>query len=246
MPFEFTVMTYNVHSCIGMDGKVSPLRIADVIAQADPDIIALQELDVGLARTVRTDQAHLIAQKLEMQFHFHPSLRIESGEYGNATLSRFPMHLVQGGELPTFPHHRRFERRGALWAEVRISERKLQVINAHLGLHRQERSMQTDFLLGPQWLGHPECKPPVILCGDLNTLPWSSAPRRFRQTFVDAHLALGKGRFRGTWPSFFPVARIDYVFVSPEVRVIDVRVLRTPTARIASDHLPLVARLQIR
>ncbi len=66
------VMTYNVHSCVGMDGRLSTSRIARIIAQCRPDIVALQELDVGRGRTGGIDQAHAIAQELEMEFHFHP------------------------------------------------------------------------------------------------------------------------------------------------------------------------------
>ena len=66
------VMTYNVHSCIGMDGRLSTSRIARIIAQCRPDVVALQELDVGRGRTGGIDQAHAIAQELEMEFHFFP------------------------------------------------------------------------------------------------------------------------------------------------------------------------------
>jgi endonuclease/exonuclease/phosphatase family metal-dependent hydrolase len=87
MGCEFSVMTYNVQSCIGRDGKALPSRVSDVIAHASPDIIALQELDVGLTRTGLTDQAQIVAEQLKMNFHFHPSLQIEKGLYGNAILS---------------------------------------------------------------------------------------------------------------------------------------------------------------
>src|SRR5262249_42075187 len=66
------LMSYNVHGCIGMDGRVSMERIAQVIARFDPDIIALQELDVGRPRSGKVNQAQVIARKLEMKFHFHP------------------------------------------------------------------------------------------------------------------------------------------------------------------------------
>ena len=96
-------MTYNVHSCIGMDGKLSPERIARVITRYAPEIIALQELDVGTARSGCVDQARLIASYLEMAMQFHAPLHIEEERYGNAILSYFPMRLVKAGLLPGLP-----------------------------------------------------------------------------------------------------------------------------------------------
>ena len=100
---SFRVMTYNVHACVGMDGKLSPRRIARVIAQSGADIVALQELDVGRSRTNHDDQAHEIARYLEMEFEFHPAWQLEEEKYGDAILSRFPLQLVKAGELP-FAH----------------------------------------------------------------------------------------------------------------------------------------------
>ncbi len=114
MSQKIRIMTYNVHSCIGTDRKTSTERIAEVIFHSGADIVALQEVDNGLARTGLVDQAREIAGTLEMHFHFHPSLHLEEGAYGNALLSRFPLRLVRGGALPTPRGLRRFERRGAL------------------------------------------------------------------------------------------------------------------------------------
>jgi endonuclease/exonuclease/phosphatase family metal-dependent hydrolase len=244
MACEFSIMTYNVHSCIGSDGKASPSRIADVIGQAGPDIVALQELDLGLIRTGLTDQAQVIAEQLKMNFHFHPSLKVEKGLYGNAILSRFPMQLILARGLPIYPHHRRFEKRGALWVEIRIHDSRVQVINTHLALHRRERLLQADLLTGPEWLKHPDCHPPALLCGDINALPWSRVVRRFKESLIDIRNKVPGRGLQGTWPSRFPLLRLDYIFASPDVRVKNIRVLNTPLTRIASDHLPFMARIE--
>jgi endonuclease/exonuclease/phosphatase family metal-dependent hydrolase len=243
---EFSLMTYNVHSCIGRDGEASPSRIADVIAHAGPDIVTLQELDVGLTRTESIDQARAIADRLKMNVRFHPSLEIEKGLYGNAILSRYPMRLMRAGALPIYPHHRRFEKRGALWVEVLIHDKPIQVINTHLALHRTERLLQTDVLLGSEWLKHRDCHPPALLCGDFNALPWSRVVRRFKETLVDVQAAVSAGRLHGTWPGSFPVLRLDYIFATPEITVKRAQVLNTPLTKVASDHLPLLARLGAR
>lgn len=177
MPTPLTVMTYNVHSCIGTDGKVDPIRTAQVIAANRADIVALQELDMGLVRTGLSDQAREIAGHLTMHYHFHPSFGIEKGHYGNAVLSRFPMRIKKAAELPTFPSRRTVERRGALWVEISIEGKKLQMVNTHLGLNRHERLAQAETLLSAEWLNNPACHPPVILCGDLNIISLSKIYR---------------------------------------------------------------------
>ena len=136
------VMTYNVHSCVGMDGKLDVERIARVIARARPDVVALQELDVGRARTGAMDQAHLIARYLEMAFHFHPALHIEEERYGDAILTHLPQRLVKAGPLPGLASRPLLEPRGALWVAIELHGREIQVINTHLGLHPRERMAQ--------------------------------------------------------------------------------------------------------
>ncbi len=242
---RLSIMTYNVHSCIGSDGRASPERIAEIIALYQADIICLQELDSNLLRTGRADQASEIADRLNMDFHFHPSLRVEEkGEYGNAVLTRFPSSVVRAAGLPMFPGRRVQEQRGALWAAVTVNGRKLNVLNTHLGLSARERTAQAEDLLGPGWLGDPACKAPVVLCGDLNTVPLFGVYRRFAAALRDASQAVGWGRGR-TYPSKLPFMRLDHVFSSEDIAVEQVTVPWTRLTRIASDHLPLIARLRL-
>lgn len=241
---KITVMTYNVHSCIGSDGACSPQRVAAVIARKNPDIIALQELDCGRPRTGYVDQAKMIAERLRMDHHFQPTLELEEGLYGNAVMSRYPMRLIKGAELPSLPG-RMLEKRGAIWVEVTLPHYTLQVISTHLGLNRNERLGQADVLLGEEWLGHPDCRPPVILCGDFNALPGYSAHRRIRTTLQDVQMRWGLTFPRRTWPSRYPVLSIDHIFVTPDIFIFNVTVPRCPMTRMASDHLPLVAELLI-
>ena len=107
------LMTYNVHGCVGRDGRLSPQRVAEVIAGAGPDVVALQELDVGRRRSGSRNQAREVADALGMAFHFHPALRVEEENYGDAILSRLPMRLVRAGALPAGPRGGA-EPRGAL------------------------------------------------------------------------------------------------------------------------------------
>jgi endonuclease/exonuclease/phosphatase family metal-dependent hydrolase len=245
MSKSLSVMTYNVHSSIGMDGQISPLRIAQVIEQCDPDVVALQELDSGLTRTSLVDQAHLIAHTLEMSYHFHASIQVEQGGYGNAILSRLPLRLVRAGPLPHEPVHPYFERRGAIWVEVDLAGSPVQILATHFGLNRRERLLQAQAITGAEWLGSADCQHPVILCGDFNALPGSPAYRRLTRRLNDAQRSLRWPLPRGTFPVQLPLMRIDHLFISPDLKVRRVTVPRTPQTRLASDHLPLVVTLEL-
>jgi endonuclease/exonuclease/phosphatase family metal-dependent hydrolase len=239
------VMTYNVHSCINMDGKISPARIAKVIAHYDPDIVALQELDVKRFRTGEIDQAQVIAEELEMECHFSPAFQIEEEQYGNAILSRFPLRLVRAGALPTLTHLPNLEKRGVLWAEITVNGREIQLFNTHLGLRHKERLVQGDALMGPEWLGHPDRCNPTIVCGDFNAQPHSRVCRKIRRSFNDAQILLDDHRPQRTFFGRYPIGRIDHVFVSPEIIVHGVEVPRTALTLVASDHLPLIVEVSV-
>jgi endonuclease/exonuclease/phosphatase family metal-dependent hydrolase len=238
------LMTYNVHSCLGMDGKLSPERIARVIARHTPDVVALQELDVGRARTGGIDQVRRIAECLEMDFHFHPARYIEEERYGDAILSRLPMRLVKAEALPGLPGRPELEARGALWVAIDLNGLEVQIINTHLGLSPKERQVQTRALLGEAWLEHPDCRAPVVLCGDFNTRPSSVSYHRLHQRLPDAQVALDGHRPRSTFFGRFPTARLDHVFVDPSIEVRAVEVPKTELSRLASDHLPLIVELR--
>jgi endonuclease/exonuclease/phosphatase family metal-dependent hydrolase len=239
------VMTYNVHSCVGMDGRLSPERIGRVIAQYRPDVVALQELDVGRTRTGGADQAQLIARYLRMEFHFHPALHVEEERYGDAILTHLPLRVVKAAALPRPRVGRMLEPRGALWVAVELNGTEVQIINTHLGLLQGERRIQADALLGPDWLGHEACRDPAILCGDFNALPSGRVWRKLTGRLRDAHDA-APGNERGrTLFGRYPAARIDYVFVGDDIEVVEAQVAKTELARTASDHLPLIVDIKI-
>jgi endonuclease/exonuclease/phosphatase family metal-dependent hydrolase len=235
-------MTYNVHRCLGTDGVLSPERIAEVIASCRPDIVGLQELDVRRRRTGGIDQVERIARLLRMDYHFHPALRVMDELYGDAILTARPSTLVKAGPLPG---RSRLEPRGALWAEVDAGEAPLQVINTHLGLRGTERRVQIERLLGPDWLGSPACRPPLVLMGDLNAPPGTAGYRRMRGHLADARRTPRVGRPRATFPARLPFWRLDHVFVGPGIEVLAATTFTSPLARIASDHLPVIVDLRI-
>ncbi len=240
------LMTYNAHSCVGTDGHLSHLRIAEVVAACDPDVVALQELDLSRPRSGGIDQAARIADRLEMQFHFHPALRVAEEHYGDALLSKLPLRLVKAGGLPMPPRRiLPMEPRGALWATVPFDGTELQIVTTHLGLLRRERLLQARALLGAEWLAHPECRSPAVLCGDFNSLPGSKVYRELTASLRDAQRIPGRSR-PATFPSRWPVLTLDYVFITGDLEVRAVEVPRTDLTRRASDHLPIVVDLDLR
>jgi endonuclease/exonuclease/phosphatase family metal-dependent hydrolase len=240
------IITYNVHRCLGTDGRLSPQRIAEVIAAYQPDVVALQELDVRRKRSGGIDQAHVIANALGMRLHFHPAIRVLDEEYGDAILSTKPSRLVKAGPLPGMNRRPWLEPRGALWASVDFGRYELQVINTHLGLRRRERRAQVEELLGPQWLGHEMCREPVLLLGDFNTLPRSRSYNLLSRRLSDAHAVARVAQRTGpTFPSWAPILRIDYVFASSTISIGRAETIRTGLARLASDHLPLLVDFEV-
>jgi len=239
------VLTYNVHSCVGLDGKFSPERIARVISRHEPDIVALQELDVFRARTGKVDQPQIIAEQLKMIYHFHPSFQIQEERYGNAVLSRYPMELIRSGRLAGGFQNPKAEQRGAIWSTINIAGTKINFVNTHLGIFPWERGRQIKDLLGSEWIGHPQCVSPVILCGDFNSLPGSRLYRHVNRVLRDAQRKLDNHNPQATWFGHYPIGRIDHVFVSPEIEIVTVKVSRTDLDKISSDHLPLIVDIKL-
>lgn len=239
------ILTYNVHRWVGTDRQVAPSRIADVIASCEPDVVALQEVRVGRARAGAVDQAAGLAAALGMNMHFQPTIRVFGEQFGIAILTRHASRVIRSGRLPTLSSGPSLEKRCALWVAVEVAGRELQIVNAHLSLRARERLHQAEALLGPEWLGHADCCDPAILLGDFNAPPQSRSYRLLASRLRDAQLSNPNGDPQATFHTRAPVLRLDHVFVTPSVEVIAAAPIRSPLARIASDHFPLLADLRV-
>lgn len=239
------ILTYNVHSCIGTDRRHDPARIAALIASCEPDVVALQELDVGRMRTGGVDQAEIIARELKMDMHFHPAFRVMEEEYGDALLSALPSRLRRVGRLPGPTKLYPAEPRGALWATIKVKETDVEIVNTHLGIVAGEQREQVDVLLGPDWLGDPACGPRTLLLGDFNAFPGTRSYRRLAGALTDVQRGVRNHRPRRTFPSRRPLLRIDHIFTRGPLRPVSCKVVDNEEARRASDHLPLVADIEI-
>ncbi len=240
------VMTYNIHSCVGIDGKARPERVARVINHFDPDLVAVQEVDAHRPRSGHHDQSQRIADHLRMEHVFHAMFEEQKERYGIAIFSRRPFTLVKSGFL-TLAAPRLFrETRGAIWVKLEFDDRPpVHFINTHFGLGRDERRIQAEELLGKDWLGSIPENEAVILCGDFNSSPRSVPCRLIRNRLRDAQESLPGHVPQATFSSLKPFIRIDHVFVSRHFEVDRVEIPDTPTALLASDHLPLCVELTL-
>jgi endonuclease/exonuclease/phosphatase family metal-dependent hydrolase len=238
-------MTYNVHRCAGPSGNDSIAEIKSVCRDADADLIALQELDAP--ETDEEEGAHHardLAASLGMQLLFCRTFRRSVGYYGHALLCR---HKLELRKATTFASSQLdAEPRGAIWARATLpSGVTIDIISTHLGVNRNERAMQSEELVGHEWLASERIKGPYLLCGDLNAVPYATTYRRFAAKLRDAQRALPRHRPRATFPSVLPVLRLDHVFVSPELEVRAIDVPWNARSRRASDHLPLIIELEL-
>ncbi|MDY6905636.1 MAG: endonuclease/exonuclease/phosphatase family protein [Thermodesulfobacteriota bacterium] len=244
--FAINVMSYNIHSCINMNGKADPDTIAAVIDRFDADVVALQEVDRHKERTGYTNQAKLLARYLDMDAAFFPVMTQGDEEYGLALLTRYPVIEMKENFLPGGNHRSPVEKRGAMMARIETPDGILCIVNTHLGLGMKERRLQAKALLGHDWLGQVHPSEPVIICGDMNAGGHSSIYRQFSEKFRDVQkTANQRGYPRPTFFSFYPLLRLDHIFVSRHFQTQSVFVPADRATQMASDHLPIYATLSL-
>lgn len=238
------VMTYNIHSCVGTDRRISLMRIAQVLDLYKPDLIALQEVDVGLKRTGMLDQAKELSDYLGYSFEFMPSLEKDGGLYGIAILSRFPMHIIRAEKLSNCTEYGwDREPRCAVWAQITIHKQQINLVNTHLAITSKQRKKQALKLLGSDWLGD-KYSDSMILCGDFNAGATSSIYRMLSSRFQDVQKVSGKPP-TATWRTDLPVGRIDHIFVSNNLNTLHAFVPKTKLTKVASDHFPVISDISL-
>ena len=234
---DVRVATYNIHRCRGMDRRVVPGRIIDVLRSIDADVLALQEV-VG-AGPGGSGQAEEIGAALGMGWIMGPVRQLRKHLFGNVVLSRFPIAHHSQYDLSW----RTCEARGSQRVDLDLGDgRLLHVYNVHLGTAVLERRYQAPRLAA---FVHDHRVPgPKIILGDFNEwlrgLATQTLSAQFKSIDIRAHL-----RRRRTYPGIFPVLHLDHIYYEGAVEVRGVELVRTRRALMASDHLPLVANLSI-
>lgn len=221
--------SYNVHRGIGRDRKFIPERILGVIEEIQPDVIALQEVE---AHDSGGDMLAWLGQKTGYQAIAGTTLKRHDGHYGNGMLSRCPIQSKSICDLSW----RRREPRGAIAADVDCGGRVLRVVATHLGLRPAERREQVERILRLfSWKEDDR----AVLMGDLNEWFLWGRPLRHLHRYFDETPALA------TFPSSHPMLSLDRFWAHPGSILKKLAVHKTPLARLASDHLPLVATLEL-
>lgn len=218
------VATWNIHSGVGVDGRFAPERILRVIDELDADVLALQE--VGTARP-GFDLPAWLGEAAAGELHFRATCQTRHGAFGNALLSRIP--LLSAACVPLDAGAR--EPRNAIDARLEHQGHRLRLIATHLGLARAEQHAQLAQLASLAVATPGEA---LVLLGDFNI--WRASRL--------AHLAAAQ-RAPRTFPSPLPVVALDRILVAPAAACLHLRPHRSRTARVASDHLPLVAEIAL-
>jgi endonuclease/exonuclease/phosphatase family metal-dependent hydrolase len=239
------LLTYNIHKCIGgLDRRYRPERTVEAIGHYAPDVVLLQEVDAGARRSNYDRQVDRLGEALGLRHRIwfpNVSLR-DGGAYGNAILSRFPIHHAHNHDLTVGTR----KRRSVLHARIRVRVphssrvRTVHVFNMHLGLLEADRRRQLVRFLDSHPFVNMHARTPVMVAGDFNDLYGSLGGR----------LLLPAG-FRGmrtpvrTFPAYAPLRALDTVFVRGDLQIRRAMPGRTDVARRASDHLPLVCDLEL-
>lgn len=237
---SLTIATYNIHKCKGIDGRVAPERIVAVLQEIGADLVALQEVLSARDTIGSAAQARYIARALGMHFVSGSNVISDTHEYGNIILSRVPVvnHLNHNISLAAR------EPRGCLQADLAVGDHTLHFFNTHFGLGYAERAYQAQRLLTAEILTRPQISGPRILVGDFNEWFHGRASRLLGQNLHDPSRGLLKLRKR-THPCLLPLFKLDKIYIEPTLTVKRSYVHRSRLARVASDHLPLVAQIEL-
>lgn len=228
---ELRVATYNVHRCIGRDGRQDVARCFRVIEELDADIVALQEVDGNLQSGA--GQALLeLAKESGYSVEHGVTLRRPDADFGNALLSRVRILHAELHDISVS----NAEPRGVISASVVAGGHPLRILVTHFGRRPKERRMQSRriaSLIGTTNTGT------IVLMGDFNEWrPFARSIRLLRDIFGNVHAP-------GSYPTRPALLRLDRIWVRPPEILRQVGSHRSVPARIASDHLPVVARINL-
>lgn len=222
------IATWNMHGGVGIDGRFAPERIARVIGELDADVIALQEYG---SRDIDFDMRAHIETAGSARAFVMPTFQKYGCDFGNVVLSRHTAIEIVCHPLDVGQR----EPRNAIEIVVAIGPARLRVIACHLGLRVYERRHQIARLLE---LAAMSANLPIVLLGDFNV--WR---RGTALCDLDRYFAMSDSP--ATFPSPLPLIALDRIWVSPASACVELRAHKSRTARMASDHLPLVATLDI-
>lgn len=231
------IATYNVHKCVGIDGRESVERIAEVISEFNPDVVGLQEVLSIEGGRPQENQARYLADSLRMYLAIGEVRRIRGGAYGNVVLSKVPFHDVCQYDLSA-PGR---EPRGCIRCSVRMRSGDLVYIyNLHLGTAYSERRWQTRKIFKEEILRSKDLMGARVVLGDFNEWTQGLASTMLAAELKGADIRSRLGR-KKTYPGICPVLHLDHIYYDEDLTTDHAFLHRTVKSVLASDHLPLVA-----
>ncbi len=242
-PTRLSVLCYNIHYGQGTDGKYDISRLAEVIRMAKPDLVALQEVDVGVRRSGKIHEAQRLSKLTGLDVRFGPTQHYEGGLFGNAVLTNLPILDVDIHPLPyteSTPERTTYPR-GAIAVTVKAPNGKpLRFINTHFQHNVPEDRLAEAKAVNRLFAADGD-DIPSILAGDMNAVPDSEPIEELQRHWTHATNDVTAP----TAPAPKPRVRIDYVFFrkSSSFRLIESKVI---DESIASDHRPVLAILELR
>jgi endonuclease/exonuclease/phosphatase family metal-dependent hydrolase len=236
------IVTYNVHTCRGLDRRCRPGRIAEVLREIDADVVGLQEVLMHEGRAPEDDQAGFLARELGLHLQAGANRTHRGGAYGNVVLSRYPFRGGRNHDL-SVPGR---ERRGCMRADVELGpDRILHVFNLHLGTAGWERRIQGRQLIEAGIIDNGELLGPRVVLGDFNDWRRELTARLLsaRLNGIDLRNFLRRSR---TYPGLFPLTHLDHIYFDDGLELEHLVLHRTRRTVVASDHLPLAADFRVR
>ncbi|MCY1082139.1 endonuclease/exonuclease/phosphatase family protein [Archangium lansingense] len=230
---DLRVMTFNIQSAIhGLD------KVAEVIRSASPDIVALQEVDVGSRRANGLDQPAELARRTGLKYYAHfRTTTLFGGDYGVALLSRFPLESVEQHPLPV---ETGTEPRTVARVLMNVHGQGVSVYVTHLTRRPFNGSIRVRQSAAIMKLMEQDPRPKLLM-GDMNDTPDAGSIRLFKRELSDVFALRGVGS-ADTYPlPVIPNLRIDYVLACDRFMPKSSKVLRVK----ASDHYPVVADLTL-
>jgi endonuclease/exonuclease/phosphatase family metal-dependent hydrolase len=225
-----TVATYNVHSSVGRDRRCSPDRILRVLKEVNADIIALQEVSHRHIEGTDGDQFEYFRRRTGM--HGVPGLNLlyDRRRFGNAVFSRWPIAATRRIDLSV--HGR--EPRGAIDVEIDVEHHRLRVIATHLGLGPGERRRQVERIAHALNDG---VDLPTVIMGDFNIFG------RQRKLLHKLGAPIARKDCPASFPARMPLLGLDRIWTRPGILTHSLAAHRSTLSAVASDHLPVVAKI---